>query len=95
MNHPTDLNYLKLSSLTKQELRSYKYFLPAFKFLRAGSENREVAAVSAYSGREDWTFSFSLDAVVSYLRARPGLDLNLLEYLAENRRLSDELFSTL
>ena len=95
MNQLTDPDYLKLSNLSKQELKAYKYFLAPFKFLRAGSENREFAALSAYAGREEWDFSFSLDTVVSFLRAKAGLDLSLLEFLAEHRQISDELFSKL
>lgn len=55
----------KSSTLIDSIPKSYR---PAYRFLRAGKENREYVAYLAYRGRIPWEYSIPLESVIGYLK---------------------------
>lgn len=64
-------------------LKKHFYFSKAHRFLKAGEENRLIAATEAYRKKRPWEYSFSLEAIVSYERQKPYLDLALLDLIKD------------
>ena len=61
-----------------QEILEAIHFLPAYRFLAAGTENRELPAIRAYRFKQAWIYEFPLNEVCSYLLRRDKLDETLM-----------------
>lgn len=68
-----------IEDLITHTLKTHLYFVKTYRFLKAGEENKTLAALSAYTKREPWTFSYSLESVISYERNKTKLFPELLD----------------
>ena len=91
-----------LQIYSAREILEAIHFLPAYRFLAAGTENRELPAMRAYRFKQPWHYEFSVNEVCSYLLRRDKLDETLMfklslrtaEQVKKLKRLCQELNRT-